>query len=117
MKPKTIVMKLYADGDFGQLVHGQNKSVSIQEWVPGRVVPLLMDVANALAYLHAKQIAHNDIKSENLFVERRTDRVHLVLGDFTFAEVRSTTKRGVKLFKFSTAHPYDLGKRKTTSEN
>lgn len=104
MTPKTIVMQIYSHGDFAQLIHGSNQSVSISdsEWSPKTVMPLILDLAGALMFLHSKEISHNDLKPENMFVDRRPDRIHLILGDFSFANVRSAAKRGVNHFQFST---------------
>lgn len=102
MTQKSIVMKMYTCGDFAQLIFGSNKAISIPNWTPASVIPLVLDLANALMFLHTKEISHNDIKPENVFIEKRPDRPRLVLGDFSFSVVRAKIKRGVKQFMFST---------------
>lgn len=45
------------------------------------VVQILLDLADALAYLHARDIIHCDIKPENIFVRQGRERLEYVLGD------------------------------------
>lgn len=104
MVPKSIVMPAYEHGDFADLIHRKDRAISIADtdWMPKRLNSLILDLINALIHLHAKEISHNDIKPENIFVDQRPDRLHLVLGDFSFASVNAMSKRGVNQFQFST---------------
>ena len=98
-------MPLYERGDFAQFIYERDRDESITdpEWVPSRVIPLVQDLIDALVHLHTREISHNDIKPENMFVEQQPNRLHLVLGDFSFASVRSAAKRGVQQFQLSMA--------------
>lgn len=109
-EPKTIVMKIYDMGDFRDLIFGKTPALqkAAGTWQPSLVLPLLMDLASALAYLHAKDISHNDVKPSNALLDPRSDRLHLVLSDFSFATIRNSAKRGVKAFRFSDADGLSL---------
>lgn len=103
-------MPLYAFGDFAGLIHRKNLSCAISDdsWTPPNIVPLLNDLAQALEHLHSKEISHSDVKSANALLDRRQDRLHLILSDFSFAFVKGKAKRGVKGFQFSRADGMSL---------
>lgn len=102
-EPKAIIMKIYGLGDFSDLIHLKKAHLKkiATDWSFSLVISLLTDFANALQYLHSKEISHNDVKPSNALLEQREDRLHVVLADFSFAEVRNAAKRGVKAFVFS----------------
>ncbi len=55
------------------------------EPVPAKLLPLLIDVAEALAMLHANHIVHRDLKPDNVMVRRGRQREEAVLIDFGIA--------------------------------
>ncbi|HEV7464299.1 MAG TPA: serine/threonine-protein kinase, partial [Methyloceanibacter sp.] len=55
------------------------------EPAPARLLPLLVDVADALATLHANHIVHRDLKPDNVMVRRGSARDEAVLIDFGIA--------------------------------
>lgn len=104
-EPQSIVMKIYGLGDFKDLIYAKTPEQQklAGSWKFSFVLSLLTDLANALEYLHSKDISHNDVKPSNALLDQRSDRLHLVLSDFSFATVRSIAKQGVKEFRFSVA--------------
>jgi len=54
---------------------------------PDRVLPLLAQIADSLAYLHGKGIVHRDLKPENVIVRRQDGEDRAVLIDFGIALV------------------------------
>ena len=53
--------------------------------VPAKILPLLIDVADLLAMLHANHIVHRDLKPDNVMVRRGRQREEAVLIDFGIA--------------------------------
>ena len=71
-----------------QLVPGRTLKAAIQDggpFGPDRAEGVLRDVAHALAYAHARQIVHRDVKPENIFLDADTGRA--LLADFGIARV------------------------------
>jgi serine/threonine-protein kinase len=52
---------------------------------PAKLLPLMIDVADALAVLHASHIVHRDLKPDNVMVRRGRRRDEAVLIDFGIA--------------------------------
>jgi tetratricopeptide (TPR) repeat protein len=52
---------------------------------PGKLLPLMLDVAEALGALHASGIVHRDLKPDNVMVRRGRNRDEAVLVDFGIA--------------------------------
>jgi hypothetical protein len=52
---------------------------------PAKLLPLMLDVADALAVLHASHIVHRDLKPDNVMVRRGRRRDEAVLIDFGIA--------------------------------
>lgn len=55
------------------------------EPAPARILPLLVDVADVLAALHANHIVHRDLKPDNVMVRRGRQGEEAVLIDFGIA--------------------------------
>ena len=55
------------------------------EPVPAKILPLLIDVADLLAMIHANHIVHRDLKPDNVMVRRGAKREEAVLIDFGIA--------------------------------
>jgi serine/threonine-protein kinase len=53
--------------------------------VPAKILPLLIDVADLLAMIHANHIVHRDLKPDNVMVRRGPKRDEAVLIDFGIA--------------------------------
>ena len=76
----AIVMELIDGVDLGRLTeHG---ALDIDE-----VPAMLTQVAQALAYIHARGVLHRDIKPENILVSREGGRIWARLTDFGLASV------------------------------
>ena len=56
-----IVMELVRGGSLRRLLNGDDPS-------PGKVLPVLTDVARALAFAHAQGVVHRDVKPENVLL-------------------------------------------------
>ncbi len=84
-----------------QLVPGATLKQAIQRGGPfgaQRAEQILRDVADALAYAHARQIIHRDVKPENIFVDAESGRA--LLADFGIArsdETDSMTMTGAAI--------------------
>ena len=52
---------------------------------PAKLLPLMIDVADALAVLHANRIVHRDLKPDNVMIRRGARREEAVLIDFGIA--------------------------------
>jgi serine/threonine protein kinase len=55
------------------------------EPAPAKILPLLIDVADLLAMIHANHILHRDLKPDNVMVRRGAKREEAVLIDFGIA--------------------------------
>lgn len=69
-----------------QLVPGKTLKQTIQDdgpFAPDRAERVIKDVAEALAFAHAKGVVHRDVKPENIFIESGTGRA--LLSDFGIA--------------------------------
>ena len=73
-KPVSIVLKFHGDGDESLTVYKaakNNKVATQKEW--NRI---LLDTASALEHIHKCEFAHNDLKSNNIVLEKRHDQMH-----------------------------------------
>jgi tetratricopeptide (TPR) repeat protein len=57
----------------------------VPEPVPAKILPLLVDVADLLAMIHANHVVHRDLKPDNVMVRRGPRRDEAVLIDFGIA--------------------------------
>ena len=74
-----------------QLVTGGTLKTAVQgggPLPPDRVEACLRDVAAALAYAHARDLVHRDVKPENIFLDERSGRA--LLADFGIARSATT---------------------------
>ena len=74
-----------------QLVAGGTLKTAVQAGgplAPERVEGILRDVAAALAYAHARDHVHRDVKPENIFLDERSGRA--LLSDFGIARSATT---------------------------
>ena len=80
-KPVSIVMKFHGDGKDSLTVFKAAKDQQIKERVEWNTI--LCDTADALDHIHRCGYAHNDLKSNNVVLEKREDeRLHPVVIDF-----------------------------------
>jgi serine/threonine protein kinase/alpha-tubulin suppressor-like RCC1 family protein len=84
-----------------QLVPGRTLKAVVQQdgpVSPDRCQRILRDVAEALAYAHARGVVHRDVKPENIFIDEETGRA--LLSDFGIArseEQESMTLTGTAI--------------------
>ncbi|MDP1526924.1 MAG: serine/threonine-protein kinase [Rhodocyclaceae bacterium] len=113
LMPKAEVLERVSQAAFRHVVHliawGESEGVgyevmeycaggSLRQWMT-QAMPLrrdqlrdiLVEIAEALAALHALQVIHRDLKPENVLV-RRTEPLDLVLTDFGIASVADATQ-------------------------
>lgn len=80
-KPVSIVLKFHGDGGESLTVYKaakNNKVAEQKEW--NRI---LLETASALEHIHKCEFAHNDLKSNNVVLEKRDDQMlHPVIIDF-----------------------------------
>ncbi len=63
-----------------------------------RAIPILLDVADALAYAHAQGVVHRDIKAENILLDAATGRAMVTdFGIARLAEAAPMTQTGTVL--------------------
>jgi len=80
-KPISIVMKFHGDGKDSLTVYKAAKNKLITEKKEWNTV--LCETADALNHVHRCGYAHNDLKSNNVVLEKREDeRLHPVIIDF-----------------------------------
>ena len=75
-----LVMELLEGQTLGQLMNRQPSSIE-------KLLPMAIQIADALESAHAKGIVHRDIKPANLFV---TDRGQVKVLDFGLAKIEGT---------------------------
>ena len=56
------------------------------------IICILFQILKALAYLHPLNVAHRDLKPDNILVESRNDSINIRIGDFGLAKVAEGTK-------------------------
>ena len=56
-------------------------------YTEGDARSILMDIASALNYMHAKKVIHRDIKPENLILQSKAQKSRVKIVDFGFATV------------------------------
>jgi len=90
---------------------------SVQNWLdkemlsPQGMMVVLKEVAAALAYMHANEITHNDMKPENIFLHSDGRRIVSKLGDLGLAEkstntTSDVTRYGMTGFSMATGEKY-----------
>ncbi len=92
-------------GDFVFFVMGYVDGVSMAQQVresgpyrPAELIPLLIDVASALGYAHARGVVHRDIKAENILLDASGRRAMVTdFGIARLAQSASLTQTGTVL--------------------
>ncbi len=66
------------------LINGMSLSTLMQRkpLTPRTAWIILEQLFRALEYGHSQKVVHRDIKPDNVFIERRDNKLHLYLGDF-----------------------------------
>ncbi len=83
-----IIMKFCNCGDLNDYVMKDNQCV-----LPFyEVKRLFSEIAEALAAMHGRRMAHRDMKCQNVFLHREKGRVEAYLGDFGYAKSMGTDK-------------------------
>jgi serine/threonine protein kinase/Tfp pilus assembly protein PilF len=80
-----------------ELIEGEPLSEELlpgQPWPEGKVIALLEDILNVLAFVHQQQVIHRDIKPSNLIRRRRDGRIVLI--DFGAVKQVSTQMASAK---------------------
>ena len=75
-----LILPAYLDGDsFGYIQKNEpNEQISKQ---------IIYDVLKGLIHLENVNVIHHDIKPENVFLYRKSNKIHAIIGDFGFSEI------------------------------
>ena len=74
-----------ANGSLHDLIHVKKLKIDID-----RVLEIIIDVAQAMVYLHKKEILHCDLKSSNILVDKNWN---IKLADFGLSRIRDPSSR------------------------
>jgi len=103
----------FGDRYIALMVEFMNRG-TVQNWInegilyPGGVLTVMRCVASALAYMHGRDLAHNDVKPENIFLAQEDTAdvrspVVVKLGDLGNADASSHFDRDCKQFVVTAA--------------
>jgi serine/threonine protein kinase len=94
-KPACLVLKYYSIGSLDSFIES-NKSTFISSHKIKLTV--LKDICQGINVLHARQVAHCDLKPQNVLVEELSTGVHCVLTDFGISKILSEENLASELF-------------------
>lgn len=80
-----IVTEYMKNGSLYALIHEQKRRFSIEE-----CLDLVIDIVQAMAYLHMKDILHCDLKTSNILVDKD---MNFKLADFGLSRIRDTSSK------------------------
>ena len=83
-----IITEYMDNGSLCNLIHDKKIKLPIE-----RIVEIIIDVAQAMVYLHAKQIMHCDLKSSNILVDKNWN---IKLADFGLSRIRKQSSKQCK---------------------
>lgn len=98
--PDTLIMKFYSLGNLKDFIHRVDVSREVEN-IPYRkplVCHLAKDIATAIQFIHSMEIIHNDIKPDNILIERNENGsdinpVIALLSDFGICSVLKRKKQ------------------------
>ena len=99
--PSCIVMKYYGLGDLEDYVKGHGPVTQMFAYSKLLVVELLKQFSEGVSYMHAKGIAHSDIKPKNVLLDMVQNKLLVVISDFGIAHIIDDTVRKVDAFQLS----------------
>ena len=97
-------MPYYRYGSLKDLIYRKNTDLTIPDetWNMHIQRAIMLDIANALDFMHKKNMSHNDIKPANVMLDVQNDMSLLcILCDFSISTIISDERMGVKAFKRS----------------
>jgi serine/threonine protein kinase len=94
-EPRSLLMKFYPGGS---LQHWCEKNASLAKSNKVRVA-ILSDISRGIAALHSCEVAHCDIKPQNVLVDQWDDRMHFVLTDFGISKILTNEYLASEAFK------------------
>jgi serine/threonine protein kinase len=83
-EPVCLIMKLYP---FGSLDTWAEKNPEVINGRNSIKIAICKDVADGIAVMHSRQVAHCDLKPQNILVEVQKDRPHFLLTDFGISKI------------------------------
>ena len=84
--PFTLLMRYYPEGSLDALIH-REKSIPGFQWSMRWCISFAKDIASGLAHVHARGIAHCDIKPANILLKVENQSVDALLSDFGIARI------------------------------
>ena len=99
VRPVCMIMKYYEMGDLLSFILLSHSRASAHfTYTKIRVVTLLKDMLQALAFMHANNIAHCDVKPQNVLLDVVNDSLRGILNDSGISRVVSTEALHVQAF-------------------
>lgn len=96
----AIVMEYMPMGSLYQLL----RSEKVLDWETR--IQISIGIGAGLVYLHSKDILHRDIKSPNVLIEEKHNRLHPKLTDFGLSKVKTDTMASSSVASFSGTLPW-----------
>jgi serine/threonine protein kinase len=94
-EPACLIMKYYSAGSLNAWVsNGKAKMKKVK-------MSIVNDIAKGISVLHYRQVAHSDLKPQNVLVDYRKGRECFVLTDFGISKILTTEYLASKAFQIS----------------
>jgi serine/threonine protein kinase len=96
-EPVCLILKYYPSGSLDNWLVRDKQVVGRHSII--YKFNIFHDVARGVAVMHERQVAHCDLKPQNILVEERTDRTYFILTDFGISKVLTEEYLASKAFQ------------------